>query len=93
MTWLSLLLAALAAARTFRLLAVDSITEPLRTLVYRGPAWLTLLWACPFCLGWWVTLGWVLTGYLWAGTMAWTVLAGSLAASYLSGHLNSRLDT
>lgn len=31
----------------------------------RRPEWLADLWACPFCLGWWLSLALVLAWWAW----------------------------
>lgn len=88
MTWLTWTLIVLASARTWRLLAVDSITEPGRKIVDRGPAWLQQMWVCPYCLGWWIALAWTLSGWAWGGMMWWQILAGSLAVNLVAARLN-----
>lgn len=92
MTWLTWLLIILASARTFRLLAIDTITEPLRKLTDRGPAWLQMLMVCPWCLGAYVSLAWVWTGYLWGSTAVWLVFAGAFAVNYVQAWMSVRFD-
>ncbi len=99
-----LLLAALAGARTYRLIAIDSAGEPARRLIRRlifklgkrgkdHAADLVEEGAeCPFCIGFWVTSLWVLTGLLWGGTFVWLLFAGCFAANYVGGQLNAWLD-
>lgn len=71
--WLDALLLALAAWRVWHLLAEDLILEPARRYITRLPQdWkegdrlpdryrdgLADFINCPFCLGFWVALGWV----------------------------------
>lgn len=92
MTWWVWLLAVLAATRTFRLLAIDEITEPLRKQVDKGPAWLQLMMLCPWCIGFYISAAWVWTGYLYGTTAVWLILAGSLAVNYIQANLSVHLD-
>lgn len=89
--WYSLTLLALAAFRTWRLLAVDDILNVPRRYVTRLPkGWkegdpvpanynyaLPAFIACPWCLGFWLSLAW------WGLWQAWphgTLVAASVAA-------------
>lgn len=78
--WYELLVLALAAWRLWRLVAEDDILDrPRRWLLRLGPEWekegdpvpreyragLADFLLCPYCLGWWIALGW------WA---AWQVV-------------------
>jgi hypothetical protein len=71
--WYELILLALAAWRTFQLIALDDITNGLRRYVTRVPKnWdgespitnksyrdtLALFIECPYCAGFWIALGW-----------------------------------
>lgn len=57
-SWYELVLLALAAWRTFRLICCDTILDRPRVwLCSRSPRRLDFL-ECPFCLGFWVALGW-----------------------------------
>jgi hypothetical protein len=100
MTALTLLLVALAAARCWRLLAVDDIGDPIRVGMSRATerlpdrlrTSLQVGWFCPFCLGYWISLGWVGSALAWGDHWAWQLAAGSLAVSYVVGHVGARLD-
>lgn len=64
--WWPFVLLALAAWRTWRLLAEDVILDlPRAELLGRAPDKLVDMWLCPWCLGWWVTLAW------WGAWLAW----------------------
>lgn len=54
---MSFALLVLGSYRVTRLLNRDSITRPLWR---RTPSWLASGWFCPWCLGFWVSLGLVL---------------------------------
>lgn len=48
-----------ASYRTWRLLGDDSILDrPRDYAIENGPKWVGDLLPCPWCLGWWTTLGW-----------------------------------
>lgn len=86
----------LSAFRIWRLLAIDTITEPLhgRINAMTTPAgqWLNQLWSCAWCLGFWISAA--LTGAVW-----WTMAPYSIgeaimitfAASTIVGFV-ARLD-
>lgn len=86
----------LAAFRLWRLLAIDSITEPIhgRINALTTPAgqWLNQLWSCPWCLGFWISAAltwgtwWAITPY----SIAEAILI-TFAASTITG-LTARLD-
>lgn len=68
--WWATLLLALAAYRSWRLLAQDEITDrPREWVLSRLPGvWgdeARLFVSCPWCLGAWVAIGW------WAAWMMW----------------------
>lgn len=82
--------AGFAAYRVWRLVAVDTITAPLRDrMLVAGSdgtdwrAWVAELLACPWCSGWWIAgvvdlAGWVASGAAWPGPV---VAAGVWAAT------------
>jgi uncharacterized protein DUF1360 len=93
-SWWSFLLLALAAFRSFRLVAEDTILDPLRLRIVGLPRnWkegdpvpkgyrekLAEFVTCPWCAGFWISIAW------WAAFQAWhfwTIVAASLMA--LSG--------
>jgi thiosulfate reductase cytochrome b subunit len=102
------ILAGLAAARTWRLLAVDGAGQPARGLWHRlalkvhGDSMAGRRYRiansmlegfyCPFCLGFWLTAAWVGTGLAWHDTWPWQLAAGSFALSYVAGHLGAHFD-
>lgn len=94
--WFTFILLALAAYRTWRLLAEDEILDPLRNRLLRlDPKWekegdptgdgyregLGKFMSCPWCLGFWVVLAW------WGAWQVWefgtTVVAVPMALSAL----------
>lgn len=91
-----LLVSAFAGARMWRLLAVDEIALPFRNRYYRVMSrwydWADSLLRCPFCMGFWLTLIWTLTGLAWGDTIWWWVAAGPFAANYVGGTLNAWSD-
>jgi Protein of unknown function (DUF1360) len=80
--WYALILLALAAFRVWRLLAVDMVLDGPRERLPKSWAWFV---DCPWCLGFWVSLGW------WAGYQLWPhaalVVAVPFAVSTLVGLL------
>jgi len=79
-SWYGLLLLALAAWRTYRLISEDTILEqPRRWLLRLAPTWekegdepgdtyrfgLGSFITCPYCAGFWISLGW------WGAWMIW----------------------
>jgi hypothetical protein len=73
--WWPFLLLALAAWRTFRLLAEDTILDRPREYLLRhtkGKGELFIV--CPFCLGFWVSVGWWLA---WVAWPHWTRVAAT----------------
>lgn len=98
--WLVLVLVALAAARLWRLIAVDAIADPLRRrlrveIADAPKQWrdtLSYLIQCPFCAGFWIS-GMVLASALaWSDTVLWQLVAGTCAVNYVQAHLNAWLD-
>ncbi len=85
-SWLGMSLLALAAYRIWRLLAEDTILEPVRRRMIRGET-VSELVSCPWCLGSWVAIGWWICWYIWphqtsivAGPFAIAALVGALAS-------------
>ena len=86
MSSLSWLLVLLASLRSFQLVTRDDITRPFRDWLFErkfmwhedeSPTTWTDAFDCPSCLGYWLTLGWTVTGVLWADTTLWLIAAGS----------------
>ena len=100
-TWLDLLLLLGFAARLIRLVAVDSIASYLRDWVRwigeqvggdRGLLWADELVTCPFCVGFWISVGVVASWALVGDTAGWRLTAAAFTLSYAAGHLVARLD-
>lgn len=70
----SFVILALAAWRTWRLLADDVILEPLRRRAFHGRQGLAVFAECPFCLGFWVSVAWWLA---WEAWPHWTLVAAT----------------
>lgn len=66
----------LAAWRVWHLLAKDDITEPLRD---RLPERFDEFIGCPFCLGFWIALGWICMFAITPQTI-WPALAFAVAS-------------
>ena len=85
LSWLAALTLALASWRVWHLLAEDTILEPVRRYVTRLPQdWqdgeplpdtyregVADFVNCPFCLGFWVALGWVVLYAAWPDASLW----------------------
>lgn len=85
-TWLTVVVAVLCAARITRLITTDSITEELR-LRLSTYDWSRKLVNCPWCIGFWVSAATaVVTALLWPDP--WIVTAMSaFAISHAVGFL------
>lgn len=87
---------ALASYRTWALIALDEITAPLRRPLARRDNWLYRFVRCPWCLGFWITVGaTALTDALVADGIPAPVLVGAAAAAgtALLGQRDERLMT
>ena len=100
-TLLDVVLLAGLTVRAVRLAVVDTIGDPVRAgfvaaagrVSPRTGLWAADLWACPFCIGFWISAA-VVASYLWAGgTLLWQAVAATATLSYLAGHAVARLDT
>lgn len=93
---LTVLLVALASARTYRLLAVDSITQRIRDVltVHVFQRWPKLEegYYCPWCLGAYCAAAWTATALAWGATWPWMLAAVSFSANYVAAFLNSAYD-
>lgn len=75
---------ALAAYRLTRLVVEDTITvRPREALIARGPGWAGDMLTCPWCVGWWVSVG--VVGARIAAPRAWRPVARALALSAIVG--------
>lgn len=86
MTWWPFILLALAAYRTWRLLADDTILDRPRAWVVRSER-VSEFASCCWCLGFWVTLAWWASWELWphgtllaAAPMALAAIVGLVAS-------------
>jgi hypothetical protein len=71
-TWWGFTLITLAVWRVWRLLAEDTIIDRPRAWIIGRSNWVEALVECPYCLGFWLSLGWVGALWLWP---YWTVVA------------------
>lgn len=89
-TWYGTILLALAAYRTWRILALDTILDKPRDRWFPEGYKRTEFLTCPYCLGFWVSLAW------WLAFIAWPhwclVAAAPLAISALVGLIAANLD-
>lgn len=97
MTAIDLLLIAGLTARLTRFVVYDDAGVVVRVpllegaRVLRSSAFAAALLACPFCIGWWLAL--LVAGSWHAGNgMLWQAFAAAGTASYIVGHVASRLD-
>ena len=103
-TWYQLLLLALAAYRTWRLIAEDDITDKPRRWFLRLGDWreegdpiplryrrgVGSFLACAWCFGAWITLAWWIAYEIWnEGTV---IVAVPFAISALVGIVRAKLD-
>lgn len=83
---LEVVLLAAAAWRIWHLIALDDITDRPRSYVTEGREKLLEFIECPYCMGFWVALGWVVafavndTWTLWAA-LPFALNAGVIALS------------
>lgn len=88
--WYALILLVLAAFRVWRLLAEDTILEPLRARFVPADSNREAFIRCPWCLGFWVSLAW------WTAWQAWPdgtlVAAVPFAISAVVGLVAANLD-
>lgn len=90
--WWSFVLLAFAAWRTFRLISEDTILDtPRDQLTSKLGEKSELFVVCPFCLGFWLSVGWWLA---WVAWPHWTLVAATpWAISAVVGLVAARLDT
>ena len=92
-TLVELAILALAGYRLYRFLALDSFAPMVAARTWitgedddgipvgpRRTAWVSQLWACPYCLGWWISLALVVAWWWWpvaavAFCLPWAVSA------------------
>ena len=97
---LDLILVTGLAARATRLFVYDDagwlVRVPMRwfgDLFGRsGKLFVSGLLSCPFCIGFWLSLGSAFSWSAWGDTVLWTAIALGATVSYVVGHLAGRLD-
>jgi hypothetical protein len=73
-------LLALAAWRIWHLIALDDITDRPRRYVTEGREKLLDFIECPYCMGFWVALGWVVAFAIEGTWTVWAALPFALNA-------------
>jgi hypothetical protein len=68
--------------RVTRLIALDTITQPLRN---RLSGWIEKLATCGWCVSMWVSPLVAVSWWLWADHPVWQVAAVALSGSWLAG--------
>jgi hypothetical protein len=81
-SWYALVLLSLAAYRTWRLLAEDTILAPIRRRLVRGER-VSEFVSCPWCLGAWVAVAW--WGCWWAWPHTTLIVSVPFVVSALTG--------
>ena len=84
--WWEGVLLALAAWRAWHLIALDDLTDRPRRYVTKGRDKLLDFIECPYCLGFWTALAWVIAFAIWDTGTLWAALpfaanAGVIAAN------------
>jgi hypothetical protein len=92
MTALTLALCLGASLRLWRVFEIDVVGQPLRKLADKTPPKVGDFLACIWCLGFWLSLAVVASGYYWGDTAPWLVLSGSLSISWLLGQIHTRVE-
>lgn len=94
--WLVFVLVLLASARTFRLLAFDTITQTprdyLEVYVFPHSKFLREGFYCKWCSGFWYAVGWTLSALAWSDSWIWQAFAIAFAANYVAAVLNGVYD-
>lgn len=100
MDLLGIALVVFASARLTRLLVIDAAGDVFRRVIRRALAVFGRraavmaedLLECPFCVGFWISLGVAGSFVTHGDAVWWQVGALALSVSYLAGHLVARLD-
>lgn len=93
MSWFTLALCLGASLRLWRVYEIDVIGEPLRKLADGAPeGWAATLVSCVFCLGFWLSVALVASGYFWGEQWWWVILCASLSVSWLLGQIHPRVE-
>ncbi len=88
--WYSLVLLSLASYRVFRLLAEDTILDPLRDRFAKPESKTSEFLACAYCFGAWISIAW---WFAWVAWPHWSlVIAAPFAISAIVGVTASKLD-
>jgi Protein of unknown function (DUF1360) len=82
--WWEGLLLALAAWRVWHLLALDDITDRPRRHVTANREKLLDFIECPYCLGFWIALAWVVFYAVWPVGALWAALPFALNAGLIA---------
>lgn len=77
------LLLALAAWRTWYLLAYDSVFDSVRDRVAHGHPLRREFMECAYCFGFWVALVWAFAWSQWPEVTQWTALPLALSAALI----------
>lgn len=85
---MDLVILVLAVARVNRLVRIDEAGYPVRWLLFKvlPEGFCERLLACPFCIGFWISLIGSWSWLLWGSTQAWTWAALPFAVSWVVGH-------
>lgn len=106
MTWIELFLIVGLSSRITRLAVYDDAGWILRRPAFwigskigpyegfhrKGHLFMIQLFGCPFCIGFWISLGVAASWAAWGEMLWWSVIAAAGTASYLAGHLGGTLD-
>lgn len=94
--WLLFVVVLLASARTFRLLAFDTILQTprdyLEVYVFPHSKFLRDGFYCPNCAGFWYCLLWAASALAWHDTWPWQLAAFAFAGNYAAAVLNGVYD-
>jgi len=89
---LRLILAALAAYRLARLVAIDLVGAPVRRLAARMGDMPTYLASCPWCLSVWLSPAPTVALIIWPDNRALLSIVGALAVSALVGVVHTVVE-
>ena len=89
-TWWGVVLLSLAAFRTWRILAEDTVFDSLRRRVARADSKREEFITCPWCAGFWIAMLWWLA---WILSARWAlIVATPLAISAVLGLIAANID-
>jgi hypothetical protein len=89
-TWWPFVLLGLAAYRTWRLLAEDTILDRPRAWVVRSE-WVSEFLSCCWCAGFWVAVAWWAAWLAWPHETIWAAVPFALSAALglVASHVGS----